>query len=169
MNKEKHVKYETSLTLRELGFDEQCRAFWKNWNNSICLYDANRGQAFDYCDNTILEYKYNTSDETNVAAPTIQMAIDWLCEKYNTYVHVKMQDVNFCKPGWTFTVYHVYKDEEGRMAHGQPYDNDNVTVYENFANCADSGIMFACRKIKEQTHEEAPVISSPIVRKRKND
>ena len=37
---------------------------------------------FDYCHNSMLE-RYNDAEETNIAAPTLQMAMKWLRKVHN--------------------------------------------------------------------------------------
>ena len=80
IHNESIVSYETAKLLKEAGFNDTCRAFWKVWNGKINLYNCDKGQCFDYCCNNMLEM-YNDSSEENVAAPTLQMARIWLCEK----------------------------------------------------------------------------------------
>ena len=34
---EDYVSFETAKLLKEKGFDETCRAFWKNWYSKISI------------------------------------------------------------------------------------------------------------------------------------
>ena len=42
---------------------------------------------FDYCHNSMLE-RYNDTEETNIAAPTLQMAMKWLREEHNIFIDI---------------------------------------------------------------------------------
>lgn len=83
---EDFVTYEIAVILRELGFDWQCRAFYKIQNEKARLLNTDNIQGFDYCSNTSLQ-KYNC-DEINIAAPTIQMAKKWLHKTYDILIYV---------------------------------------------------------------------------------
>ena len=85
MVQEDYVSFKIAKLLKEKGFDETCRAFWKDWDDSIVLCDCNSSHCIQYCTNSILE-KYNDCEETNIAAPTLQMAMKWLREK--CYCHI---------------------------------------------------------------------------------
>ena len=87
IHNESIVSYETAKLLKEAGFNDTCRAFWKVWNGKINLYNCDKGQCFDYCCNNMLEM-YNDSSEENVAAPTLQMALKWLREVHDLHIMV---------------------------------------------------------------------------------
>ena len=108
--KEDYVSYDIAKRLRELGFDWMCRAFyktWSGWNGNTHLLQANRGQAFDECDNFSLR-QYNSEDEDNVAAPTLQMAIKWIRETYNIQISIGM-------------CYEKLEDGDGNVINEFPY------------------------------------------------
>lgn len=84
---EDYVSFETAKLLKEKGFDGECRAFWKDWNGEIRLCSCNRAHMFDYCHNSMLE-RYNDTEETNIAAPTLQMAMKWLREEHKIEIRV---------------------------------------------------------------------------------
>ena len=81
---EDYVNFEIAKLLKEKGFDEICRAFWKEWNGEISFCGCNSSHTFEYCHNTMLE-NYNDSEETNIAAPTLQMAMKWLREVHKLH------------------------------------------------------------------------------------
>lgn len=107
---EDYVSFETAKLLKEKGFDEICRAFWKEWNGEISLCGCNSSHTFEYCHNTMLE-NYNDSEETNIAAPTFQMVIKWLREVYKLYIIVVPFPLNFehqdIQDGWGCEVTHL--------------------------------------------------------------
>ena len=84
---EDHVSFKIAKLLKEKGFDETCRAFWKKWNGEINLCDCNSSHTFEYCHNTMLE-KYNDNEELNIAAPTLQMAMKWLRDIHGLFIHI---------------------------------------------------------------------------------
>ena len=82
---EDYVSFEVAKLLKEKGFDGECREFWKDWNGEIRLCSCNRAHIFDYCHNSMLE-RYNDTEETNIAAPTLQMAMKWLRKNYGIHI-----------------------------------------------------------------------------------
>lgn len=81
MIKEAYCSKEVSELLKEKGFNERCRAFWKSWLDKNTLYECDGSQLFDYCYNEMLLKDYTFEDKKNIAAPTHQMAMAWLREK----------------------------------------------------------------------------------------
>lgn len=67
-----NVNYIVAQLLLEKGYDEQCRSFYKDWDDRVELYNCDRGQMFDYCYNTMLLREYTFDDEKNIAAPIQQ-------------------------------------------------------------------------------------------------
>ena len=91
---EDYVSCETAKLLKEKGFDEACRAFWKDWDDSIVLCNCDGSHNFDYCFNSMLE-DYNDAEETNIAAPTLQKAMKWLRKEYEIFIR---PNTNFLYP-----------------------------------------------------------------------
>lgn len=95
---EDYISFGTARLLKEKGFDETCRAFWKKWNGEINFCDCNTSHIFEYCHNTMLE-NYNDDEELNIAAPTLQMVMKWLREVYkigifpSTYTTIKGSNI----------------------------------------------------------------------------
>ena len=101
---EDYVSFETAKLLKEKGFDETCRAFWKVWNKHTTLCDCSPLHMFEYCHNSMLE-QYNDDEELNIAAPTIQMAMKWLREKYDIHCSVGLfTDLPKTPPYWSFNI-----------------------------------------------------------------
>jgi len=82
---EDYVSFETAKFLKEKGFDETCRAFWKVWDKHTTLCDCSPSHMFEYCHNSMLE-QYNDDEELNIAAPTLQMAMKWLREVHHCVI-----------------------------------------------------------------------------------
>ena len=86
---EKYVSFETAKLLKDKGFDEECRAFWKEWDGQNMLCHCSSSHVFEWCHNSMLE-GYNDDSELNVAAPTLQMAKDWLRVEKKLYIQVDL-------------------------------------------------------------------------------
>lgn len=84
---EDYISFETAKLLKEKGFDETCRAFWKVWDNHTTICDCSPSHLFEYCHNSMLE-QYNDDEETNTTAPTLQMAMKWLREAHNWTIYI---------------------------------------------------------------------------------
>ncbi len=99
MIKEDYVSFETAKLLKEKGFKEWC---YKSYGTDVyhkgvpisfdeeCeLKDEGLGDEIEYVEGGHL-YDFgcdNSEKETNVwAAPTLQMAMKWLREKYNLHI-----------------------------------------------------------------------------------
>lgn len=91
---EDYVSFETAKLLKRKGFDEICRAFWKVWNGETNLCHCNSSHTFEYCHNSMLE-QYNDAEETNIAAPTLQMAMKWLREVYSIHCDIGYDDLDW--------------------------------------------------------------------------
>ena len=89
---EDYVSFETAKLLKERGFNETCRAFWKVWNGETNLCHCNSSHTFEYCHNSMLE-QYNDAEETNIAAPTLQMAMKWLREVHNIFIEISVDEM----------------------------------------------------------------------------
>lgn len=113
---EDYISFETAKLLKEKGFDETCRAFWKKWNGEINFCDCNTSHTFEYCHNTMLE-NYNDSEETNIAAPTLQMTMKWLRKVHHIFIDITFRfsrnadnDINFSYYAEKYENYYGYGD-----------------------------------------------------------
>lgn len=99
---EDYVSFETAKLLKERGFDETCRAFWKDWNGELHLCSCCSSHVFEWCHNSMLEEYYNDNEETNIAAPTLQMVMKWLREFHglNIYARGVWKDVEVQYGDW---------------------------------------------------------------------
>lgn len=109
---ENYVTFQIAELLKGLGFDAQCRAFYKKWNGIITLFDCDKSQMLDYCNNTTLAVYTDDEGELNIAAPTVQMANQFLREKY--HLHISIGFINY---GYSW---HIINCEYGNCyIHGQ--------------------------------------------------
>lgn len=68
------VTYEIALTLKELGFDENCFGYFINLN----------GHGEPYF-SLVTEYPFITTTRNHIIAPLWQQAINWLLKKLDFY------------------------------------------------------------------------------------
>lgn len=85
---EDYVNFETAKLLKEKGFDDTCRAFWKVWNSELHICSCCSSHVFEWCHNSMLEKYYNDDEEINIAAPTLQMAMKWLREEKDVQIEI---------------------------------------------------------------------------------
>ena len=81
------VSFKTACVLKEKGFNMICRSFYKDWRGKIVLYECNRTQCMDYCNNSSLKC-YNDDVETNIAAPSLELATKWLRKEHNITIDI---------------------------------------------------------------------------------
>ena len=80
---EDRVSFMVAKLLDEKGFDELCTAFYvetKKPSLKLELKECDKSAGFEKCCNTTLK-EYNSEDEYNVSAPTLQMAMVWLMQR----------------------------------------------------------------------------------------
>lgn len=131
---EDYVSFETAKLLKEKGFDETCRAFWKDWYHEKSLCDSNTSHCFEYCTNTMLE-KYNDEDEINISAPTLQMAMKYLREEHNLHCDIGYDFIS----GWynqITSLKEVVQDRYTEMKTYHPHKADNYSSYEDACESA---------------------------------
>ena len=92
MIEEIYVSLEVARLLREKRFDETCRAYWGGFiDKPLYLCECNRGKFFDYCRNSWLKVNVCDDEQDYMAAPTQQMVMKWLREKYNLVIMINPQ------------------------------------------------------------------------------
>lgn len=121
---EDYVSFETAKLLKEKGFDETCRAFWKEWNEEINLCDCNSSHTFEYCHNTMLE-NYNDDEETNIAAPTLQMTMKRLREVHHIFISISFHYDKFNQPYYFYKIANIGKKEDWNIE-----KSEHITVEE---------------------------------------
>lgn len=105
---EDYISFETAKVLKDKGFDEDCRAFYKEWDGEITLCPCTPSHLFEYCHNSMLE-QYNDDEELNIAAPTIQMVMKWLRQTYKLQVIIYPFD---CEDGifWAYKIFSIEQE-----------------------------------------------------------
>ena len=87
---EDYISFEPAKLLKEKGFDEKCRTYYKVFPESriAAIYHSseNRGVSED--------------DPNEILCPTLQMAMKWLRE-----AHDKHCDIGVCKDGWFYDIF----------------------------------------------------------------
>lgn len=141
MNKQ-FVTYEIALAVKELGFDEECLAYYskeaiyrdKDYNktNFVLLSAKKRGELVGH--GSIRNYLFQWLLDNNrtygelhtlsqsVTAPLWQQVIDWFREKYNYFIYIIHRegkygwkiDSNICYEDFSAIIYSTY--EEAREA-----------------------------------------------------
>lgn len=127
---EDYVSFETAKLLKEKGFDEDCRAFWKEWDGQAVLYHCGSNHVFEWCHNSMLE-EYNDEEELNVAAPTLQMAMKWLREVRHYYIQVMLDRRHM---GYYVIIHKTDSDFEIRLS--DAIDKDFYQTYEEACETA---------------------------------
>ncbi len=136
MISEDFVSFETAKLLKEKGFDETCRAFWKDWDDELNLCDCSSSHVFEFCFNSMLE-QYNDDEELNIACPTLQMAMKWLIEEYDMYIKVS-PDIN--------DSYNFYCDVYTKGS--ESWDNQNVELgdFSTYEEACEATIKYCLEK-----------------------
>lgn len=107
---EKRVSFEVAELLKQKGFDEWCTAFYVKKGKNVILQECDNSVCFEECHNTTLE-EYNSKNEYNVSAPTIQMAIEWLMLNHNMYFSFLPVFVNDKLNSYKISVYRTTENE----------------------------------------------------------
>ena len=135
---EDYVSFEVAKLLKEKGFDEICRAFWKVWDNHTTICDCSSSHLFEYCHNSMLE-QYNDDEELNIACPTLQMAMRWLRENHNIDIMICVVDHS------TITMeqdYYFYKIMLNRR-----HKHNESPFYHTYEETAESAIKYCLENL----------------------
>ncbi len=139
---EDYVSFETAKLLKEKGFDEECRTFWKEWNGQIILCHCSSNHVFEWCHNSMLD-GYNDDSELNVAAPTLQMAMKWLREVHNLVIEPYR---TAC--GYLYTIsntpYGSTKYDNSQAFNG---DNEDSGQWSTWEKACEDGIKYCLENL----------------------
>ena len=115
------VPYEIALTLKELGFDEECFGFYDAYNGSSHLLLNDRYEPLwlirtwqrlfskKYQDTTFVSQSYVEYINGVCLAPTFSQAFRWFREKYNLYISLnKYKSPDMSIPILVYT--HIYNE-----------------------------------------------------------
>ena len=164
--KEQFVTYEIALKLKELGFDEECLAFYsheevypdKDYNKTdfVLLSSKTRGELvghgsvrnflFDWLkDNDKTSGELSTLSNS-VTAPLWQQVIDWFREKYD--IHISFEPVY--KPQQFQNLMYCYAISTKENFYGGMDDN-----LDNWIGLNDGGNMFHIENSYYKAREQA--------------
>jgi len=132
MNKE-FIPYEQALELKELGFNEECMAYWTSSLN---------GYHIEYKHYINKHWMFTANDNKNrdkmCTAPLYQQAFRWFREKYGLYSEIFVDDNK------TFGFYITSFIEEGRL--DKPITRQFNTYEEAELGCVKQLIEIIDRK-----------------------
>lgn len=134
---ERHVTFETANLLRNHGFNSTCRSFYKTRDGKTIRLHANSSHRFDYCNNASLQ-ACNDEDETNIAAPTQQMAHEWILLNMGLLVCVDCPIVEDGKLKYKFYIIDtninkvVYNDEK---------------YYDEYHKAREAGMLYVLKNV----------------------
>jgi hypothetical protein len=105
------VPYEQSLELKELGFDEECFAWYAETKNLQISPDVYKKWTSKPCNNSNIIIVFNSDC---VTAPLYQQAFRWFREKYNIDSWIqpftfKKSNGVLCLPDESYS-YFIFKD-----------------------------------------------------------
>lgn len=136
MVEERYCSYEISTLLKEKGFDIGCYGRY-----SVCSkefhFDATR--------------KCENHDLFTIAAPTHQMACDWIYKNYGLYVQIflyvtlstnKKDNSIIKKIRWTFDIVTKFP-EKGPYQYYEPIREEFVSQYE----ATEAGLKYILKRI----------------------
>jgi len=80
--KKQFATYKIALAIKELGFTEECMAFWFNREKKLSIENQYKG---------LLMCESNRNSDFNVdsnytSAPLWQQVVDWFIEKYSLHI-----------------------------------------------------------------------------------
>ena len=117
--KEQFVTYEIALSIKELGFDEPCFAYFREteFHFAININDRIISRLF---------VSRSSSDLSNVdcIAPLWQQVIDWFREKYKLYVNIEPKITK----EWEFSISELNKGL--LFGNKSLYINKNLDYYK---------------------------------------
>jgi len=99
------IPYEQALELKELGFDEDCLAFYilcksENINTPLLRISKIESQK-------IIDAANNRFDAKYVLAPLYQQAFRWFREKYGLFPTIETNIKNLVVKKWFFSICNV--------------------------------------------------------------
>lgn len=116
MIEERYVNFETAILLKEKGFDEYCRGYYKFDKTLGFLNDA-------LVNNSVL------NDGFDISAPTHQMVMAWLREVHNLHIIICVDDLD-----WSYQIV----DFKNKL--DVQYIKD-LAGFNSFENAADAAIL----------------------------
>lgn len=149
MNNNQYVSLEVARLLKEKGYNEWCRSYWGGFTDKpLYMCEANRGKAFDYCNNSMLTRHYNDYDQEYIAAPTLQEAMKWLRDNYKLHIEVGVLkkyplEKYPTEVTYSYNIQHIDKWDSTL----EEFKRDGNFGYETPEEAADKAILFCLKFI----------------------
>ena len=143
---ERYVSFDVAKLLKARGFDAVCRSFYKTWDGGTSRYDADKSQRFDYCTNSSLEAYNIIYQEENIAAPTQQMAQDFIMRDMELLVLVDCDRPMYEKHRLKFK-YFIIDTRTSKIVH---IDGEYFDMYKDAMN---AGLYKALNEFEDLTAE----------------
>lgn len=130
MIKEAYCSYEVSKLLKNKGFNEKCRGAYHSG------FDNNDNPIVMFEEWTVIPHNNDFVDEGFLcSAPTHQMAIAWILEKYNISIELSILKHN-C---WCYTIYKILSNKVEEIY--------NDGTFESSYECADAALKYTLKRL----------------------
>ena len=119
---EDYVSFETAKLLKEKGFDEKCRSYYKVFSKSriAAIYHSSENRGV------------SENDQNEILCPTIQMTMKWLREVHHLLIMIDFE----CEDCYVADMYNMTEfDECGEHKHIPP-TFVNCKTYEQACEAA---------------------------------
>ena len=148
------VPYEPSLSLKELGFDEPCFAWYAETKNLQISPDVYKKWTSKPCNNSNIIIVFNSDC---VTAPTYSQVFRWFREKYN--IHYAMKPIlgskngydSFPMLGWDYDIFVTNRETKNSYYMGYPVGEWFTATLDNF----DEGETLSDLNIHPLNYEDA--------------
>ena len=119
MVEEAYCSFEVARLLKEKGFNEPT---WTRYEDDNEVIFGNK-------------YDWNKSPMGQTSAPTHQMAIAWILEKYNVSIEVSVLKHN-C---WCYTIYKILSNKVEELY--------NDGIFESHYKCTDKALKYSLENL----------------------
>ena len=119
---EDYVSFEVAKLLKEKGFDTPV---WTRYEND---YDGNNEVIFGD------KYDWNNSPMGQISAPTHQMAMKWILEKYNVSIEVSALKRNY----WVYTIYKILDNKVKELYNDGEFKSHEKAVEAALKYCLEN-------------------------------
>ena len=115
---EDYVSFETAKLLKEKGFDEKCRTYYKVFpkDRIAAIYHSSEDRGV------------SEDDPNEILCPTLQMAMKWLREEYRLFVNI--EPLSGIKYTWSIWFMNESKEEESSL------------VYDTYEQACEAAIRY---------------------------
>lgn len=129
---EDYCSYEVAKLLKEKGFNEQCRAAYTDYGQLFTT------QIQQFVTNVLC----NKGTLWDCTAPTHQMAMKWLREKYKIMITIIPQEVNVGVDRMCYAIYRITEDLY------QPLYNGKVdNLVDSYEECVEAALKYSLENL----------------------